>query len=57
MVVEGVGVGLLQCNVLRTEHKMHGAKAGRAFNAKKPGYHDVNKEFDWLISTTTNHTP
>ena len=32
------------------------AKAGRAFNAKKPGGHDVNKEFDWLISTTTNHT-
>jgi len=28
-----------------------------AFNAKKPGARsltDVNKEFDWLISTTTN---
>jgi len=36
---------------------MHGAIAGRAFNAKKPGGHDVNIEFDWLISTTTNHTP
>ena len=28
-----------------------------AFNAKKPGGHDANKEFDWLISTTTNHIP
>jgi len=39
----------LQCNALRTE-------AVRAFNAKKQGGHDVNKEFDWFISTTTNHT-